>query len=91
MWFASPGCLIVLVELVCIKGAFGVAFGDRTSSTLDTHQHDQGRTQLSRSRWEVRPTVQVIRTARQCLRWDLPPGVVDGCLGGGGRGAPSDR
>ena len=46
MWFASPGCVILLVEASCIKGASGVAFGDRTSSTLDTPHHDQGRTQL---------------------------------------------
>ena len=48
---AAPGCLIVLVVVVCVKGAsfVGVRFADRTSSTLDPHHHDQGRTQLSRS------------------------------------------
>ena len=43
MWFASPGCGSLLVVVSCIKGAFGVAFGDRTSSTLDTPHHDQGK------------------------------------------------
>ena len=28
-WCASPGCVIVQVELMGIKGAFGVPFGDR--------------------------------------------------------------
>jgi hypothetical protein len=40
---AVPGCVL------CVKGAFGVRCADRTSSTLDPHHHDQGRTQLSRS------------------------------------------
>jgi hypothetical protein len=44
---AAPGCLIVLVVVACVKGAFGVRW--RGSSTLDPRHHDQGRTQLSRS------------------------------------------
>ena len=43
---AAPGCLMVLVLAACVKGAFGVRCADRTSSTLDAHHHDQGRTQL---------------------------------------------
>jgi len=46
---AAPGCLMVLVVVVCVKGAFGVRFADLAGSTLDTHHHDQGRTQLCRS------------------------------------------
>src|SRR5687767_10392275 len=40
---------MVLVVVARVKGAFGVRCADRTSSTLDPHHHDQGRTQLCRS------------------------------------------
>jgi hypothetical protein len=46
---AAPGCLMVLVVVVCVKGAFGVRFADLAGSTLDARHPDQGRTQLSRS------------------------------------------
>ena len=46
MWLRGLRCVMVLAEVMGIKGAFGVAFGDRTSSTLDTHHLGQGRTQL---------------------------------------------
>ena len=49
-WFASPGCVIVLVGVVGIKSAFGVPSGPKRVSALDIHHPDQGRTQLFRSR-----------------------------------------
>ena len=53
VWLRGLRCVSVLVAGSGIKGAFGVAFGDRTSSTLDTRHVDQGRTQLRGSRAEV--------------------------------------
>jgi len=53
VWLRGLRCGSVLVVVVGVKGAFGVAFGDRTSSTLDTHHGDQGRTQLRGCRAEV--------------------------------------
>jgi hypothetical protein len=46
-------CVMVLVGVVCVKGAFGVRCADRTSSTLDAHHTDQGRTQLRGSRGKL--------------------------------------
>ena len=66
-WFASPGCVILLVAARRLKGAFGVAFGDRTSSTLDTPHHDQGRTQLRPEPLGSTATIQGI-TSRGAAR-----------------------
>ena len=49
-WLRGLRCVIVLVEAVGIKGAFGVPCGERASSPLDTPRLDQGRTQLRGSR-----------------------------------------
>jgi len=53
VWLRGLRCVMVLAEVRGVKGAFGVAFGDRTSSTLDTPHLGQGRTQLRGSRADV--------------------------------------
>ena len=63
LWSRGLRCGSVLAEVMGIKGAFGVACGDRTSSTLDTHHLGQGRTQLRGSAltYELHPVVPPAR------------------------------
>src|SRR5882757_10951450 len=80
LWLRGLRCVMVLAEVMGVKGAFGVAFGDRTSSTLDTHHLGQGRTQLRGSRAEVRaasgiPSARVVRRRGvSCIRDSVRPG-----------------
>jgi hypothetical protein len=83
--FRGLRCVSVLVGAVGVKGAFGVRCADRTSSTLDTHHTDQGRTQLRGSRAGVWPGMGWIAPA------EVVPGRIVDSPGPRGQSGPGWR